>query len=53
MYKFCVHDKPKNVLQGEASFFDIEINCLRMEDVLAKANQKKVALQIEERTMSK
>jgi hypothetical protein len=36
-------------LQGEASFFDMEVDCLRMEDVLAEANWKMVAFQIKEK----
>jgi hypothetical protein len=30
----------KNAMQDKASFFYTEVDCLKMEDVLAKANQE-------------
>lgn len=40
-------------MQCEASFFDTKVNCLKMEDILVKANQEIMMLRIERKIVFK
>jgi hypothetical protein len=49
--EFFVEEKQKNVVQGEATFVDLEADCLKMEDVIADAKHEVSVFQIEEKTI--
>ncbi len=51
MWNFFVKEKQKSLVQGEATFVDIEVDYLKMEDVITNAKCEVLVLQVEEKAI--
>jgi hypothetical protein len=51
MWNFFVKEKQKSVVQGEATFVDIEVDYLKMEDVITNVKHEVLVLQVEEKAI--
>jgi hypothetical protein len=50
---FFVENKQKSDVQGEATFVDIKVDYLKMEDVITNVKRGVLMLQVEEKTVCK
>jgi len=53
MQKKIVKEKQKNVVQGEVTFVNIEVDCLKMEDAIIDVKREVIVLQVEEKVACK
>jgi hypothetical protein len=50
---FFVKEKQKNVVQGEVTFVNIEVDCLKMEDAIIDVKCEVLVLQVEQKVVCK